>query len=218
MRRETNALAALFIPALVVFFILISSDPSESMALGILATATPWPSETPTPDRLATPVMPESPTQLDIGRNLYYHHCMPCHGDRGQGLTDEWRQVWVEDHQNCWAHRCHTGQPDEGFAIPRFVPPVSGSPQVLGGFQTADNLFDFLRHTHPPQRPGALSDTECWALTAFLLHENGRLPPNVEVGPGAAERSEPRVGVIATVTLGLLLIVLLWTGKQAIRR
>lgn len=172
---------------------------------------------TPTPDRLATPVMPESPTQVDIGRNLYYYHCMPCHGDRGQGLTDEWREVWVPDHQNCWAPGCHAGRPDdEGFAIPRVVPAVIGSAHALNPFQTAEELFDFMRRTQPPQRPGTLSDTEYWALTAFLLHENGRLPPDAGVGPGATGRSGPPVGVIASAALGLLLIVLLglWVRRR----
>ena len=140
---------------------------------------------TPPPDRLAIPIMPDSPTQVDIGRNAYYYHCLPCHGDRGQGLTDEWRQVWVEDHQNCWARGCHAGREgDEGFPLPRAIPAVSGSPQALARSSTTDELFGFLAQTHPPQRPGALAEDEYWALTAFLLHENDRLPADGQLGPG----------------------------------
>jgi len=139
-------------------------------------------------DRLAEPVLPESPTQVDVGRNLYYFNCMPCHGDQGQGLTDEWREVWVEDHQNCWSVRgCHTGNPDIGaFYIPRTIPAVIGSPPVLGAFQTADKLFAFLRATQPPQRAGALSDEEYWALTSFLLHENGLPVPAIGASSSGA--------------------------------
>ena len=175
------------------------------------------PQPTPTIDRLATPVMPESPTQLDIGRNSYYHNCMPCHGDQGQGLTDEWRAVWVEDHQNCWEHGCHGGhRDDEGFRIPRDVPALTGSPQALARFSTAGDLFDYLRRTQPPQRPGDLSDDDYWALTAFLLHENGRLPDGAEVGPDAKGGAGPGMEWIGAVAAGLAIALLLvvWVKKR----
>lgn len=170
-----------------------------------VASAPPVPTAMPlstpgeAPDRLAEPLLPESPTQADLGRSLYYYHCMPCHGDRGQGLTDEWRHVWVEDHQNCWARGCHTGRQMDAFAIPRFVPPVTGS--ALGHFQTPDELFAFLHDTQPPQRPGALADEEYWMLTAFLLDLNGRLPAGKEL----PARPAPCADVLAAATLGSLL-------------
>jgi hypothetical protein len=181
-----------------------------------LVPAPPLPTQMPETDRLAEPSLPELPTQVDLGRLRYYHNCMPCHGDQGQGLTDEWRQVWVEDHQNCWAHGCHTGKSElEAFYIPKYVPPVSGSAQALNAFQTADDLFVFLRETQPPQRPGALSDSEYWELTAFLLHENSRLAPGEQVGPGTASQSVQDEDVILT-TLVLLLAMfsVLWVGKR----
>lgn len=164
-------------------------DPSPDMA-----------AQMPEDDRLAEPVLPESPTQVDIGRNLYYFHCMPCHGDRGQGLTDEWREVWVEDHQNCWARGCHTGNPDMGaFYIPQTIPAVIGSPSGMGAFAEAEDLFAFLRATQPPQRPGALSDAEYRALTDFLLHENGRPLP-----PGGSGASVPFAGLALALLAPLL--------------
>lgn len=180
------------------------------------ALSPPQPTAMPGSDRLAEPVLPESPTQVDIGRRLYYFHCMPCHGDRGQGLTDEWRQVWVEDHQNCWGRGCHTGKSDmEAFYLPHFVPPVSGSPSALRAFPTADALFDFLHETHPPQRPGALSETEYWELTAFLLHENDRLATGVQIGPEAAGDSTPGSYVILATLLPLLALFLVrWLGRR----
>ncbi len=170
----------------------------------------------PETDRLAEPTLPESPTQVDIGRNLYYFYCMPCHGDRGQGLTDEWRQVWVEDHQNCWARGCHTGRSEmSAFPIPRSVPAVSGSPQALKSFQTAEELFVFLLRTQPPQRPGELTESEYWALTAFLLHENGRLSPDAQIGPGTPIDSIS-ASDLALITLVPLLAIFsgIWLGKQ----
>jgi mono/diheme cytochrome c family protein len=149
------------------------------LGLTVIAAAAPpaeratQPGMTPTPDRLAIPVLPASPAPLDIGRNVYYYNCMPCHGDRGQGLTDEWRAVWVEDHQNCWARGCHGGRvDDEGFTLARKVPAVIGS--GLKRFQTLDELVAFLRDTQPPQRPGALSEADYDAVAVFLMHENGR--------------------------------------------
>ena len=120
--------------------------------------------------------MPEEPTEIDIGRNLYYHSCMPCHGDIGQGLTDEWREVWVDDHQYCWGRGCHSGDSlDEGFPIPKFVPAVMGPLPILQNFSTENALYSYLSETHPPQRPGALESDEYWALAAFLFSESGRL-------------------------------------------
>ncbi len=174
----------------------------------IAAAPTP---QMPMEDRLAEPVLPESPTQVDIGRNLYYFHCMPCHGDRGQGLTDEWREVWVEDHQNCWARGCHSGRSElAAFYIPRTIPAVIGSPQALGIFGTPEDLFAYLRATQPPQRPGALADEEYWALTSFLLHENGRPLPN--------EGSEQTVSgtgmVLATLAPLLALLSVTWVARR----
>ena len=168
----------------------------------------------PVEDRLAEPVLPESPTQVDIGRNLYYFHCMPCHGDRGQGLTDEFREIWVEDHQNCWGRGCHTGKSElEAFTVPRFIPAVIGSPQALGAFETAEDLFVFLRATQPPQRPGALADSEYWALTSFLLHENGRLLPDGESRPAVSSTGL----VFATLAPLLALLSVTWLARRPAR-
>lgn len=146
---------------------------------------------TPTADPLAIPELPENPTQIDIGRHSYYYNCMPCHGDQGQGLTDAWRATWVDDHQDCWARGCHAGRTEEGgFPIPTVVPAVVGSGNVLSRFPSAGALHDYLDDTHPPQRPGALTEEEYWALAAYLLAENQRLPPGTELGPAADGEDE----------------------------
>ena len=184
----------------------------ESDAPGSVAAPTP---QMPVEDRLAEPVLPESPTQVDIGRNLYYFHCMPCHGDRGQGLTDEFREIWVEDHQNCWGRGCHTGRSEmEAFYIPRSIPAVIGTSQALGHFQTAGDLFAFLRATQPPQRPGALDDAEYWALTSFLLHENGRPLPGSEGRPAVSS-----AGLAFAVLAPLLaLLAVAWLTRRPVRQ
>ena len=126
--------------------------------------------------------MPEEPTEIDIGRNLYYHSCMPCHGDIGQGLTDEWREVWVDDHQYCWGRGCHSGDDmNEGFPIPKVVPAVMGPLPILQNFSTENELYSYLSETHPPQQPGALEADEYRALAAFLLSESGRLSEGEDI-------------------------------------
>jgi mono/diheme cytochrome c family protein len=150
-----------------------------------LVSSPPPPQPTPgmEEDRLAIPTPPANPTQIDNGKIIYYYHCMPCHGDQGQGLTDEWRNVWVEDHRNCWGRGCHGGRAnDEGFPIPRTVPGVKN----LGGFATPTLLHDYLQQTHPPQEPGRLSDEQYWSVTAYLLYLNQRLAPNQTVGRASA--------------------------------
>ena len=88
-------------------------------------------SPTPTYDPLKEPFVPDKPTDYELGRNWYWHYCMPCHGDKGQGLTDEWRAVWEPDHQDCWGKGCHAGKRiEDSFAIPTVVPPIVSNVKV----------------------------------------------------------------------------------------
>jgi hypothetical protein len=163
---------------------------------------------TPTVDRLAIPVMPEEPTEIDIGRNVYYHHCMPCHGDIGQGLTDEWREVWVDDHQNCWARGCHAGREmDEGFPIPTFVPAVIGTSATIYHFPIEDDLFNYISQEHPPQRPGALEADESRAVTAFILLENERYNPGLRSGTKTSNRIGLYLTGVSVLLIGIFLML-----------
>jgi hypothetical protein len=165
-------------------------------------------------------VLPDHPTEVQVGEVVYYYNCMPCHGDQGQGLTDEFRQVWVEDHQNCWAVGCHGGRvSDEGFPIPKYVPAVSARPDQLMRFASPENLFDYLQSYHPPQRPGALAEDEYWAVTALLLYENQRLESDGRVGPQQAHlpQIEPLTGIILFAAASLLVAsLLIWQSQSAI--
>lgn len=172
-------------------------------------------SPTPEPDPLAVPVLPDNPSDIDLGRITYYYHCMPCHGDKGQGLTDEWRAVWVEDHQNCWSRGCHSGRPgDLGFPVPRFIPPVMPPFSSLARFESQDDLSEFLHVSHPPQTPGVLDEAECRTLAAYLTQS---LPQGSAMGVAAtvddAGRSTPSLvlvtwaGVTLAATLGLAWLI-----------
>jgi hypothetical protein len=196
-----------------VWILLLLPRPGHAVsAVSLQAPSATAPQSTPDPglDRLREPSLPETPTEVDVGRSLYYFHCMPCHGDRGQGLTDEWREVWVEDHQNCWARGCHTGKSDlSAFYIPHYVPALSGSSAALASFSSPQELFEFIYYTQPPQRPGALTEEEYWSLTAFLLAESGQEWVRAEVEPVQAGPPEPRTDVILVGILSVCLVMVL---------
>jgi hypothetical protein len=148
------------------------------------------PNPSPTYDALAIPTLPANPTQFDLGKNLYYYHCMPCHGDLGQGLIDSWRMVWEEDHRNCWGRGCHAGRlKDEGFPIPTVVPAVIGPTGLLDQYPDLDALVSYLHDTHPPQKPGKLKDNEYQSLAIFLWVSNNRPLPAERVSSATVQLS-----------------------------
>lgn len=146
--------------------------------VSLLVTAvTPSPSTpvplTPTPDRLAAPPTVPSPTQADEGAQLFWLHCQPCHGDQGQGLTDEWRAQYPPEDQNCWKSGCHGLRPyDDGFVLPTAVPPVIGG-QSLNRFATLQDVYNFVHTAMPFQDPGSLTQDEYLAIVAFLGQKHG---------------------------------------------
>ncbi len=136
--------------------------------------ATPIMKPTPTIDRLAPPPTVTSPTQADDGAYLYWLNCQPCHGDRGQGLTDEWRAQYPEEDQYCWDSGCHGKRPyEEGFTLPDTVPALIGDGS-LGKFQTLGQLYAYIRTAMPYEYPGALPDEEYLAITAFLARAHDK--------------------------------------------
>ncbi len=184
--RRISWLALIFsglsLLSLAVFLIACQAVPPPAQLLAPTSTLFPSPSPTllppptPTLDRLAEPPLPSNPTQQELGRYLYWLNCMACHGDKGQGLTAEFRSLYVED-ANCWARGCHGGRlGDQGFPLPPTIPAIISSSGKLPPFDYPEQLFEFLRRTHPPQHPGLLTNDQYWALTAYLWAENGRLP------------------------------------------
>jgi cytochrome c len=186
---------------------------------------------TPTYDPLVETPLPANPTELELGANLYWHWCMPCHGDVGQGLTDEFRGIWEPDHQNCWGRGCHAGhEGDMGFPIPTVVPAIVVEDE-LAQFSSLQTLADYLKATHPPQRPGILENKEYHAIAAYVFTLNQRtlieststaipspsstaslIPPKEE----AISSPGPNSGLIASgilLLLAILIIVLVRKSK-----
>jgi mono/diheme cytochrome c family protein len=175
---------------------------------------------TPTYDPLVETPLPPNPTELELGQNLYWHWCMTCHGDRGQGLTDEFRGIWEPDHQNCWARGCHAGRPNDlGFPIPTIVPGLVGGDH-LAKFSSLQALSDFLQATHPPQSPGILKSEEYHAIALFVFTMNG-IPlivitstvvpvstPTAALVPSQEATTSPRfMPIYAIVSLAVLMFI-----------
>jgi hypothetical protein len=198
----------------------------------VSAQTQPPPVMPPLPRGLDPPPTIYPPTQISLGSQVYYQVCMACHGDRGQGLTDEWRGALDPQDQNCWQSGCHNPHhPPGGFVFPRYVPAVI-SPGMVARFANAQDLHDFIQSKMPWQAPGSLTDEEYWQLTAFLVNANGinpgpgflnagnaasiRLRPEVETPePLEPSGSMPRVWIGLAVILGLSLLILLvqWGRK-----
>lgn len=133
--------------------------------------------------RLARPEMSDPPTQVELGHYQYWMSCMICHGDRGQGLTDEWRGVLDPGDQNCWQSKCHApNHPPYGFEIPRSSPAVMGE-AALTTYKTASDLYEYMRVKMPWSFPGLFDDQEYWRLTAYLAHANQVDLPDEPLGP-----------------------------------
>jgi len=124
-------------------------------------------------ERLAKPTVPPEPSQADLGAQDYWLYCLPCHGDRGQGLTDEFRETYPPDEVNCWQAGCHGKRPyQDGFTLPTAIPAVI-SHEAVRKFTDAAQLNAYIRAAMPYWNPGSLTDDQAWRVTAFLLRENG---------------------------------------------
>jgi S-disulfanyl-L-cysteine oxidoreductase SoxD len=67
---------------------------------------------------------------------------------------------------------CH-GEQGEGKVGRALI----GSSAGLGGYGTARGLFDYVRKVMPADAPGRLTESEYWAVLAYILAQNGQLPP-----------------------------------------
>jgi hypothetical protein len=116
LRRPIGRVALLLTAACVLL------APSQALARSLTPPSPPQREKTPEPDpyaryeryadpeevggawltdRLAPRPLPDDPAPADYGEQDCYQICMACHGDQGQGLTDEWREAWDGD-SYCW--------------------------------------------------------------------------------------------------------------------
>ena len=152
------------------------------------------PTNTPSAfERLAEPTMPVNPSQADLGAKDYWLYCLPCHGDKGQGLTDEFRETYPPAEVDCWQSGCHGKRPYEnGFTLPTAIPALI-SDDALGKFTNVAQLHAYIHAAMPYWNPNSLTDDEYWRVTAFLMRENGLWDGAGELNDAnAAEISIPR--------------------------
>ncbi len=174
-------LAVFVIVSALTASLLASTEVRASPHQRATSTPTPLPQPTPTFDvkRLDKPlVVSEVPNQLEAGSLKYWGVCMACHGDRGQGLTEEWRDAFGPEDRNCWQSECHgPDHPPQGFLIPqdKVIPAVAGMGS-LGRFTNAQELHDFILASMPWWDPGQLTEEEAWQATAYILHMHKVLP------------------------------------------
>ena len=163
--------------------------PVTICTLGVLlfvssnADASPAPqtgsAPTPTFDaaRLAQPPTVYPPEQADNGAQTYWGMCMDCHGDRGQGLTDEWLASFPPEERDCWESGCHGPDfPENSFEIPQEGVPALAGPGKLARFSNAFELQRFIKENMPLFPPGSLTEEEAWSLAAFALRLNDLQP------------------------------------------
>lgn len=177
------------------------------------------------PDDLPAPVIPDEPGQLERGQLKYYQVCLACHGNWGQGLTDEWRETGFGEDMNCWQSKCHApNHPPQGFEIPREMPPLLGI-TALSTISNAQQLYQIIYQTMPWWDPGSLTSDEAVDLTAYLLDARGELPDGIELTQDNLEafplHGQPtelvdttRGGIVLIFGLSVAMASYIWSKKS----
>jgi quinol-cytochrome oxidoreductase complex cytochrome b subunit len=178
---------------------------------------------------------------VEEGSLIFWGVCMACHGNEGQGLTDEWRQAAFGEDKDCWTSKCHaSNHPPQGFEFPRVVPALVGGGR-LGRFASAQQLYDYVVAMMPWWDPGSLTSEKAWQVTAYLLEMNGTLPKGISLSGTVASAvpvhrqlsipaDDSRLALFFTVILALTMGIILTrearqgklisarTGTASIRR
>ncbi|MCK9485710.1 MAG: cytochrome c [Dehalococcoidia bacterium] len=109
--------------------------------------------------------LPDGSGIAETGAQVYVAQCATCHGDHGEGNGPGGNgpQLIVEPEvaQDGW-------QP--------------GEPKVIGNYWPyATTVYDFINRAMPFLTPGTLSPDEVYAVSAFLLAENGVIEASEEM-------------------------------------
>lgn len=222
-------LAAAF--AILLLMVSLVTPPSAQAAPQLQSTSTPTPQPTPTFDlqRLEKPILTsDNSEQVQKGSAIYWGICMACHGDVGQGLTEEWRDAFGAEDRNCWQSNCHGyDYPPQGFHIPKdkLAPAVAGSGK-LSRFKNAQELHDYIHANMPWWDPGQLTDEESWQVTSYILTLHKVMPKQFDLTDTTAsairtQQAVPQPGndrpAILTLT-GILALAALGFIAQDLRK
>ena len=154
--------------------LLISVSAAALPANKTTLSATPQNTPTLESARLSQPPTVTAPDQADNGAQAYWSMCMSCHGDRGQGLTAEWRQTAYEPGlRDCRQSGCHgSDHPANSFEIPASGIPALAGPGTLARFSNVLEMNRHIQENMPFSRSGSISAKQAWALTAYVLRLN----------------------------------------------
>ena len=176
---------------------------------------------------LDPPIVSDPPSQLDEGALTFWGVCMACHGNTGQGLTDEWRELAFGEDKDCWTSKCHApNHPPQGFEFPTTVPPLVGG-GTLGRFTSAQQLYDYVYAMMPWWNQGSLTPENAWQVTAYLLKMNKTLPADIQLDgkvgsaiPVHRKISAPKNDMALSLIFAaaLVLTMLGWLARETLRR
>ena len=111
--------------------------------------------------------LPDGKGDYKTGKALYNMQCMSCHGENGEGgvKLDPYRGA-IETLVKSKDDNLTSDEPKKNIGT---------------YWQYAPLLFDYMRRTMPYQVPKSLSAGELYALTAYLLAENGIIAKDMVV-------------------------------------
>lgn len=102
--------------------------------------------------------LPPGSGNAQLGARLYQQHCLACHGPRGQGGLND----------------ALSGGRDS-------LDQKSPLKTVGSYWPYATTVFAYIRKAMPYATPGILSDSDVYALTAYILFENGIISETAEL-------------------------------------
>jgi cytochrome c len=103
--------------------------------------------------------LPEGKGDHTQGKVLYDNLCMSCHGENGKG------GIQLDPYRGAIETLVKSKEDNLTSEAPK---------KNIGTYwQYAPLVFDYIRRTMPYQAPKSLSNEEVYALTAYLLAENG---------------------------------------------
>ncbi|MEX2281857.1 MAG: cytochrome c [Gemmatimonadota bacterium] len=141
-----------------------SSDPVPTLGIGRAATL----QEIAALDIDVRPDgagLPEGSGTAVTGRAVYAAHCVSCHGPEGQGTPTGEQLVG--------------GSASEVFVASGTERSGRGGRKTVGSYWPyATTLYDYTNRAMPFDKPGSLTPSEVYAVTAFVLWKNGIIGEN----------------------------------------
>jgi cytochrome c len=105
------------------------------------------------------------------GAKIYMAKCVACHGKNGEGLRAGTLQL---------GPALIGRNPGDAFDFNTSMR-KEGTKTIGNYWPYATTIFDYVRRAMPYDRPGSLSNTEVYAVTAYLLSRNQLIDSNAVI-------------------------------------